>query len=275
LAWLLKIFASKTKLIMKNVIILCTLCAFLSSCSKEQVDFQQTNNIQRVPNSTKKGLGLSESRYGAEQLDSLGVSWYYSWGFTTGVRTTKTFIPMVFSLNTLSRITPNQTILGFNEPDNASQSNIAVSNALSNWSPLVNNSVRLGSPGTAGNPLTTGSWLSQFMASNPKVDFITVHWYKGVNSTLFINDMKAIITKWKKPIWITEFAPQTISSSTSNPTKYSQTQVNAFINTVVHWMETEPMVEKYAFHDSRTGTSALFTTTGKLTPTGIAYRDSY
>jgi len=253
----------------------CILCTILISCQKVQVNVPSNSITDRIPTSSKKGLGLSESRFGAEQLDSLGVSWYYSWGFTTSVITSKQFIPMVFSLNTLPRITSSQIILGFNEPDNASQSNITVANALSNWSPLVNNSVRLGSPGTAGNPLTTGSWLSQFMASNPKVDFITVHWYKGVNSTLFINDMKAIIAKWNKPIWITEFAPQTISSSTTNPTKYTQTQVNAFISTVVHWMETEPMVERYAFHDSRTGTSALFTSTGKLTATGIAYRDSY
>ena len=259
---------------MKKLIYLCMLCNALSSCSKEKIDLQQTNTIQRVPNSTKKGLGLSESRFGAVQLDSLGVSWYYSWGFTSGISTSKLFVPMVFSLNTLSKIRPSQTILGFNEPDNASQSNIPVTNALSNWNPLVTNAVRLGSPASAGNPLTSGSWLSQFMVSNPRVDFITVHWYKGVNSTLFINDMKAIIAKWNKPIWVTEFAPQTVSSSTSNPTKYSQTQVTTFINTVVHWMETEPMVEKYAFHDSRTGTSALFTTTGSLTSSGIAYRDS-
>lgn len=247
------------------------------SCAKTELNLiEPTNNLvgERIPTSVKKGFGLPESRLGAVQLDSLGAAWYYNWGPTTAITSTKTFVPMCFSLNTFPRLTTSSTLLGFNEPDNSSQSNIAVSAALTNWPTLVSRSTRLGSPASAGNPMTAGSWQEQFMTANPKVDFICVHWYKGVNSTLFINDMKAIINKWHKPIWITEFAPQTTSSSTSAPTKYTQAQVNTFISTVVRWMETEPMVEKYAWHDSKTGTSALFDINGKLTATGIAYRDA-
>lgn len=251
--------------------------SILVSCNKSDIQsslLQSNSSTERVPTSPKKGFGLPESRLGAVHLDTLGASWYYNWGPTTAISTTKPFIPMCFSLNTLPRLTQYGTLLGFNEPDNASQSNITVTNALVNWPVLVSKSTRIGSPATAGNPLTTGSWLQQFMSTNPKVDFICVHWYKGVNSTLFINDMTAIINKWRKPIWITEFAPQTTSSSTSSPNKYTQAQVNTFITTVVRWMESQPMVEKYAWHDSKTGTSALFTSTGQLTTTGIAYRDA-
>jgi hypothetical protein len=40
-------------------------------------------------------------------------------------------------------------------------------------------------------------------------------------------------------------------------------------------MESNPMIIKYAWHNSKTGTSAIFTTTGQLTPTGITYRDAH
>lgn len=260
---------------MKNTILFLCILTF-AACSKTERNevYAPAEPQLRVPTSAKKGVGLAESRFGATQLDSLGVFWYYSWGPTTDILSNKVFVPMCFSLNTIPRLTPAGTLLGFNEPDLTSQSNISVSAALANWPSLVAKSTRLGSPATAKNPTTAGSWLEQFMSSNPKVDFICVHWYKGTNSTLFINDMKAIINKWRKPIWVTEFAPQTVSSSTASPTKYSQAQVNAFINTVVRWMETEPMVERYAWHDSKSGTSALFTTAGVLTATGAVYRDA-
>jgi hypothetical protein len=108
----------------------------------------------------------------------------------------------------------------------------------------------------------------------PKVDFVCVHWYEGPNSTQFINDMTDIINLYGKPIWVTEFAPQTVSSSQLEPNKYTQVEVNDFINTVIPWMNSNPMVERYAWHDSTTGTSAVFTIDGQLTETGMTYRDA-
>lgn len=108
----------------------------------------------------------------------------------------------------------------------------------------------------------------------PKVDFVCVHWYKGPNSNQFINDMTDIINLYNKPIWITEFAPQTESSSQVEPNIYTQQEVNDFINTVVPWMNNNPMIERFAWHDSKVGTSAVFTIDGQLTETGITYRDA-
>jgi hypothetical protein len=108
----------------------------------------------------------------------------------------------------------------------------------------------------------------------PKVDFVCIHWYKGVDSNLFINDITDIINLYNKPIWVTEFAPQDSTSSQNNPNLYTQTEVNNFINTVIPWMNSNSMVERYAWHDSKTGTSAIFTIDGQLTETGITYRDA-
>lgn len=261
----------------------CALISFglLSACTKDVIAPEQRAVISSTTPKTmtlKKGLGLTESTFGNNQLSALNVSWYYSWGYTTQlINPVAQFIPMVFSLNTLPSITPQTTILGFNEPDNSSQSNMSVATAIANWPTLENNSTLLGSPATAGNPLTTNSWLQQFMnwTPKPKVDFICVHWYKGVNVNLFKNDMNNIIAMFNKPIWITEFAPQTVASATAQPNKYTQTQVNNFLNSVIPWMEQHPMIHRYAYHNAKVGTCAVFTSTGDLTPTGITYRDAH
>jgi len=266
---------------MKKPLLLLTTILLLFSCTKIE-DIKPSKPevssiiLLRVPTSPKKGVGLTESTFGKAQLDSLGVSWYYNWGPTTSITTNKLFVPICFSRNTIPRLTTTNTLLGFNEPDNANQSNMSVATAVSNWNSLTSKCTNIGSPATAGNPLTAGSWLTQFMNSTPKpkVDFVCVHWYKGCNASKFKSDMTAIINLYGKPIWITEFAPQTVSSSTANPTKYSQAQVNAFINSVVPWMEANPMIIKYAWHNSKSGTSATFTTAGQLTATGITYRDA-
>ena len=221
----------------------------------------------------KKGVGLSEKNGLNEYaLELLNVSWYYNWGLTSKLKTKIDFIPMVFSTTSIYKVTNNYNILlGFNEPDNEKQSGISVNEAFESWNLLVNKTNVIGSPATAGNPLKEDSWLEQFMNKNPKVNFITVHWYKGCNADKFIQDMTEIINKYKLPIWITEFAPQTVSESKENPNKFSQDEVNEFMGSVIQWMENEPMVERYAWHDSKTGTSAIFNENGSLTKTGLVY----
>ena len=225
--------------------------------------------------SPKKGIGLSESRgFGAAQLDSLQVSWYYNWSFTSDIHTNKTYIPMVFSINTIEKITKSKIILGFNEPDNSNQSDISIDMALDYWSALVQNADRVGSPATAGNPTQSEGWLYLFMQHKPTVDFITMHWYKGCNIQKFIKDVKNVIDTYHMPVWITEFAPQTVAESAQKPHKYTAEQVVEFIKKAIHFLEQEPMVEKYAWHDSKTGNCAIFTDKGELTLIGKAYRDA-
>jgi hypothetical protein len=109
------------------------------------------------------------------------------------------------------------------------------------------------------------------MQASPKVDFVTVHWYKGVQSKKFIKDMEAVFEMYKRPLWITEFAPQTTKSSREKPDKFSQKEVDVFIREVTQWMEVTPFIERYAWHDAKAGTSALFDDSGRLTATGKVY----
>jgi Glycosyl hydrolase catalytic core len=253
----------------------------LISCKKD-ITLSENSSEVELPQlrtvTAKKGFGLTESVYGNTQLSALDVSWYYSWGYSTQISSpVASFIPMVFSLNTIPSITPKPVILGFNEPDNVSQSNMSVATAIANWPTLVSNSTLIGSPATADNPLTVNSWLTQFMnwTPKPKVDFVCVHWYKGVSVTQFKNDMNNIIALYNKPIWVTEFAPQTVSSALAQPNKYTQTQVNNFLNNVIPWMEQHPMIQRYAYHNPKYGTCAVFDAAGLLTPTGLTYKNAH
>jgi hypothetical protein len=161
-------------------------------------------------------------------------------------------------------------VLGYNEPDNEKQSNIPVKDALAHWPRITAKARTIGGPAMAGNPLKS-EWLLAFMQSKPKVDFMTLHWYKGADPKHFIRDLEEIHVKFGKPLWVTEFAPQTAASSEKDPKKYTHAQVTVFINETISFMERTPWVERYAWHDSRVGTSALFDEKGELTATGRVY----
>ena len=221
--------------------------------------------------SSKKGIGLDETAgYNNTQLLALNVSWYYNWGLTTNANSTVQFVPMIFSSANMNNLNVCDTLLGFNEPDNVNQANMTVANALLAWPTVAGRSTIVGSPAVAGDPVN-GTWLPAFMQSASRVDFITVHWYKGTDTAQFYSDMINIYNTYKKPIWVTEFAAQTVSQATTSPNAYSQQQVLQFMIAVCAWMNNQTFIQKYAWHDSKTGTSALFQSSGQLTSLGTSY----
>lgn len=227
---------------------------------------------------SKKGVGLAPSMgYDATQLHALNVSWFYSWSLKPKITVPEgvEFVPIVAREKHLqwSPAAGCHELLGFNEPDHANQANLSVSEALALWPQVVAkvpSGGRLGSPAMAGNPVT-GSWFPEFMAASPQMDFIAVHWYKGARPEKFISDIQEVIDTYQKPLWITEFAPQTIKQSEEKPNRWSQEEVDAFIYQVVAWMEGHPQIERYAWHDSKSSSSCLFDATGRLSATGRAY----
>ncbi|MCX6919405.1 MAG: glycosyl hydrolase [Verrucomicrobia bacterium] len=220
---------------------------------------------------TKKGFGLPERKgMDAHHLELLKVGWYYNWGDSTKLTTPAQFVPMVYSGHRDPPKSKEKVLLGFNEPDHAKQADMTPAEALEKWPALVAKSQMLVAPALAGNPLKS-EWLAAFLKSDPKVDAIALHWYKGADSAKFIKDLEEIHAHFKKPIWVTEFAPQTAADSAESPTKFTQAKVNAFIEETTAFMEKTPWVQRYAWHHSGVGTSALFTKDGQLSETGKAY----
>jgi hypothetical protein len=109
------------------------------------------------------------------------------------------------------------------------------------------------------------------MAAGPKVDAVAIHWYKGADPKRFIRDVTAVIDAYHKPVWITEYAPQTAADARKNPRRYAENDIERFISETVAWMETEPRVHRYAWHDPKLGNAALFDEAGALTDAGKAY----
>lgn len=234
---------------------------------------QSTPKAEKIV-SVKKGIGLGRfpDWLGANELKELNVAWFYNWQANNSKFTTRVeFIPMLRAGKVGPGLTRSDFILGYNEPDHPKQDNISVKDGLANWSKVTAKGKFVVSPAMCKDPIDN-DWLPDFMKAKPKVDAIAVHWYKGISSKKFIDDMEAIHKAYDLPLWITEFACQTSESSKSDPKKFSQQEVNQFINEVTRWMEKTPWVQRYAWHSSGEGTSCLYDDSEKsLSATGNAY----
>jgi hypothetical protein len=169
-------------------------------------------------------------------------------------------------------------VLGFNEPDNPTQSNISVATAISLWPSFNNPSVLICSPATQGNATPGLTWIQQFMTQvnadttgKLRVDFIATHWY-GWNAgacdpaanTLqsWIEGIEAI--PGNRPIWLTEWGCDNLS----NPD--AQT-VETFYAGALAMLAKHPRVVRYAWYQWETYNELVNADGGALTPLGTAY----
>ncbi len=169
------------------------------------------------------------------------------------------------------------TVLGFNEPDNTSQSNLSVATAIALWPSVTGNAaLRVGSPATQAN--TSGqAWLKSFMqqvesdtTGTLRVDFIAAHWY-GWNSGSCDKDAASLesYVRWLealpggRPIWLTEWG----CLNQSNPTA---DVVQAFFSGAIAMFAKHPRIERYAWYPWTTNNEVV-ATDGGLTALGTAF----
>lgn len=236
--------------------------------------------------SSKKGFvyPVSDTNL-SSKVNQLNVKWFYDWN-TANPNICKTFTPMLWSGKNMLNLSPLETcngdgnLLCFNEPDNIKQANMTVDEVISHWNDLMNLGLRLGSPATATNASTINSWFYNFMSKindlGYNVDFIAIHWYAPPNPSSLLNIIDTLWTRYKKPIWITEFAPADWTAKTTGVNKYTQDDVIKFINAVIPELEKRDYVERYAWKtrdisDPCLSCSAIFDANGNLTPVGKLY----
>lgn len=236
--------------------------------SPTKIPFAPPSRSPSSKKSIKRGavLGSSDPNC-ATKINSLNPNWYYNWGMipVSGVYSSIPFVPMVWGKNnfpTTNQFSSYPFILGFNEPDKSSQSNIAVADARTLWPKVVASGAKqIGNPSTAGNPTNANSWLSQFVvAPSPQLDFICMHWYSHPKSSSFLGEIDAIYKQYKKPIWVTEFA---VADWTGTTGGYPLNQVMQFMNESIAGLENRSYVVRYTWKtrvstDVHMGTSALF-----------------
>ncbi|WP_242121684.1 MULTISPECIES: glycoside hydrolase family protein [Aestuariivivens] len=245
----------------------------------------------------KKGVcfTLSSDRF-STKISTLQAHWFYTWGpgLSGEVYDMKPeyteFVPMqwgkwninderVAELKVFRDAGKMHYLLGFNEPDKTDQANMTVDEAIDRWPKLMEVGVPLGSPATT-NPLN--DWMKEFMQrateENLRVDFVTVHSYRGASVDNFINMLEDVWNEYGKPIWITEFAVADWTAATPEDNKFSPEQVLNFMKGVLPKLEDLDYVKRYSWfsfkESSSAGTSsALFDSNGELTPLGEYYAD--
>jgi hypothetical protein len=232
--------------------------------------------------------GVANSACG--DLGRLGATWYYNWTLSPGSCTASQFVPMVWghtgNEQSASGISSEingivtggyRIVLGFNEPDNSSQSNLSVATAISLWPSMTGNpSLRVGSPATQANS-SGQAWFTSFMnqvnadtTGRLRVDFIAAHWY-GWNSGSCDANASALESyiRWleaipgNRPIWLTEWG----CLNQSNPTA---AVVQAFFAGAIAMLTKHPRIERYGWYPWTTN-NELVAKDGSLTGLGTTF----
>jgi hypothetical protein len=222
---------------------------------------------------------------------TLKVSWWYNWEQSPNGCAFKPFVPMIWghaneqssgaiTSALASFVSSGYTeVLGFNEPDSTTQSNIPVATAFSLWPAFNHPGLVVGSPASSSNGTTGLPWITGFMgdvnadtSGATRTDFIAMHWY-GWNagscdanaSSLesFVKSIEAI--PGNRPIWITEFG----CMNASNP---DAATVQAFFEGALKMFAKHPRIARYAWYQWNTN-NELFNDSG-LTPLGVVYANA-
>lgn len=242
--------------------------------------------------SGKKGVSTWEFAGVGAALRDVGASWYWNWaaGPTPGAGDSAEFVPMIWGAGSvtsdnLARARRSGTVLlGFNEPDFASQSNMSVEQALDLWPQLQATGMRLGSPAPAVGAADPGGWLDRFLTGAAqrgyRVDFIALHWYGSDFSAAAVGHLRsyleAVWERYHLPIWLTEFALiRWGPSGAVYPTEAEQVR---FIQGATAMLEQLSFVERYAWFalptsDEHEGTG-LYRDGPTPTAAGFAYRQA-
>jgi RNA polymerase sigma factor (sigma-70 family) len=238
----------------------------------------------------KKGVSAWAFGGVTSALAQSGASWYYTWSSNhagiTSPRGVK-FVPMIWGPGSVNAATLRQArryghiLLGFNEPDLSSQSNMSVSQALRLWPRLMATGMQLGSPAVADDAATPGGWLDRFMrgarARGYRVNFITVHWYGADFATgpavgQLKGYLQAIHARYHLPIWVTEFALANFGAPESFPTWREQA---AFVTASTSMLEHLSYLQRYAWFalpaNATDGTVGLFRSGPAVTRAGRAF----
>jgi regulation of enolase protein 1 (concanavalin A-like superfamily) len=221
------------------------------------------------------------------EMPEIQPSWTYNWGNSppAGLPANVEFVPMVWGyggnsnnsfvgyLNWLKSRPGVQEILGFNEPDMSSQSNLTVAQALDGWQYMSQLGIPVISPAAAND---TDSWMQQFMAGAAqrgyRIDAVAIHWYGGGNPSGFIGYVDYVHNLYNKPVWITEFGLADWSGNGA----YTPAQAYDFMSQVIPQLDARPYVQRYCWFPTTTtdkyvGMSALFNTDWSLTAVGQLY----
>ena len=233
----------------------------------------------------KKGMGWGTN----SPIRTLRGSWFYNWGPSTAEGTTDIeFVPCKWTAwndvdaqwQTILNNNTSNHLLGFNEPDGATQANMSLELMLKRWPKMLESGMRLGSPAVASDLNLLYKFIDRCDALNYRVDFVAMHDYGGGTAEQFYAKCKAIHDRTGRPIWIKEFNFGG-TWTTGTPT-YDESAKR--IREIIERYDTEGIIERYAiFNFDETVNKfggpqnrAVFYNPVEnlnITPMGVVYRD--
>ena len=213
--------------------------------------------------SSKRGAAYYDISTVPALSNSGVVSWAYNWGgsLSGSLPTDVEFIPMLWGAKdfggwatTIETVLSSGSnyILGFNEPDIASQANMSPSDAANYYQTYItpySGKAKLISPSvTSSTDSGVGlSWFESFMSScqDCSISGLAVHWY-GTTADEFKSFVTQAISTASahglSELWITEFA---LSADLNGSSDLATTA--AFINEVIPWLESQTAVTRYSY----------------------------
>ena len=215
--------------------------------------------------STKRGVAFNFNYVSDLPLLSPYITWDYNWGNNTNENAAlwfdaneMDFCPMCWNGNYnadkirqfVAAHPKTKYLLAFNEPNLTDQANMTPAQAAAIWSPVValarELNLKLVSPamnyGTLAGYSDPVKWLDEFFAqpgvSIDDIDAISVHCYMASASALqgYIEKFR----KYNKPVWLTEFCAWDPKPSSA------EVQMD-YMCAALHYLENEPLVERYAW----------------------------
>jgi hypothetical protein len=237
------------------------------------------------------GSGLPDFNRTITPVKLTKSGWFYHWGTTSAEDLTDVeFVPMRWNAKSLTDyrwkeildINYSNHLLGFNEPDGATQANMSLDEMLLYWPKMMESGMRLGSPAPAGNSQLLYDFIAKCDELNYRVDFVAIHDYGEGTALAFYNKCKAVYDKTGRPIWVTEFN----SGGTWTKSTPTYPQIAARVAEIVDKYDTEGIIERYSIFSFDENVNdfggvqnrAVFYTPAMpnytITPLGVAYRDN-
>jgi hypothetical protein len=208
-----------------------------------------------APATCKRGIAANTAP-GAAFFPAVG--WWYNWSLKpSGGNTGIEFVPMVWGASTVSGTIPagSKFLLGFNEPNFMSQSNLTAAQAAADWGALQANAMKSAlqivgpgmnfcGPAASCNGTDPFMYLTSFFGdcTGCEVDYVAAHWYNcdlpSLKDYLETGGSLAGYEQYGKPIWLTEFSCD--GSAT-------EAQQEAYMRAAIPYLESNPHVFRYSW----------------------------
>jgi hypothetical protein len=148
-------------------------------------------------------------------------------------------------------------LLGFNEPEIASQANMGVDEAVRLWRETCVEArrrwgLRLGSPGISSDWARSAPWLDAFLVglgAGERPDFVVVHWY-GREWREMRAFLERVWQRWGLRVWVNEFACSAMGDG-----EVGVDEARGFLDEAVPWLEQCEWVERFAYFGMGQGMS--------------------